>query len=287
MKNIFKTIIIAAFIFLLSITSFANSEETEGFQYNNVYETQRPVKIENVEAEVAQVYRNLLPTINKLAEGFITKFFEDDYIDQDNLDKLLSGLDLNKSRMFAKDLFDKSKNLGNFKEISDTQVVYVDGAYETIMVLKFEEGNLTVNLSHDKTLPYIMFATYNNINTEEYLLDKAANNTIFSDYYISNGINLNQVSGIRAFAKRLKIFVIVLLIIIIIYNAYGLVSKKNNSNSNVGSTDNKAVSAANDNSHLNAVIAAAIAAYEEDKNSSNINNKIYVKTIKKTNWKKK
>ena len=78
-----------------------------------------------------------------------------------------------------------------------------------------------------------------------------------------------------------------MLIIIIIYNAYGLVSKKNNSNSNVGSTDNKAVSAANDNSHLNAVIAAAIAAYEEDKNSSNINNKIYVKTIKKTNWKKK
>ena len=130
----------------------------------------------------------------------------------------------------------------------------------------------------------MMFATYRSINTEDYLLDKLNNNTIFSDYYISNGINLNQVSGLRAFSKRLKIFVVILLIIIILYNIYRFIYNKNNNNE-INNSNNIQKVKTNDESHLNAVIAAAIAAYEEDKNSV-YNNKIYVKTIKKTNWKK-
>lgn len=283
-----KTYLLLILLFMICISNINYANNNEILNENNYsledYMQQGPIVINDVDKEVSETYRNILPTINELAKKFIKDFFNEDTINHENLDKLLSGLQLNKTKSFSNDLIEKSKNLGKFIDVTDMQVIYTEGIYETVAVLKFEKGNLTVNLQHSKTLPYLIFAASKNINIEDYLLDKSNGNSIFTDYYISNGIHLNQVSALRSFGKNLKMFLIILIAFIVIYNIFIALNKKKivkNTNS-----DNKLQTTVNNDTHMTAVITAAINAYLEDNNKNKSLNGIFVRTIKKTNWKK-
>lgn len=284
--NIFIAIAFISILFLHK-SYYSSNLETEGtyaFDNYNLEELMptQVTPIENIDTEVAETYKTILPTINELAERFIENILNNDIIDKENLDKLLSGLEFDKTKSFANDLLNRSKNLGKFNNFSDTQVIFSDGKYETVLVLNFEKGNLTVNLSHSKSLPYLIFATSKNLNIEDYLLDRSDMSSVFTDYYISNGINLNQVSALRGFSKNLKLFLIVAILLTALYNIYLACNKKNNKTKNF---EQKQIAPYSD-THMTAVITAALNAYINDKNENKFSNGIHVKTIKKTNWKK-
>lgn len=286
-----KFYIIFIFICLICIyrVSYANSIDSgETLNENNYrledFMPQTPIVIKDVDSEVAETYRNILPTINELAKKFIKDFFDEDVINHDNLDKLLTGLQLNKTKSFSNELIEKSKNLGKFIDVTDMQVIHTEGSYETVAILKFEKGNLTVNLQHSKTLPYLIFSTSKNINIEDYLLDKSDVNSVFTDYYISNGIHLNQVSALRSFSKNIKLFLIVIVLFIIIFNLYSFIFKKHN-NTKINNYNDSQTLVHND-THMTAVITAAINAYLDDNNKNKSSNGIFIRTIRKTNWNK-
>lgn len=192
--------------------------------------------------------------------------------------KIFETMGANTAASFVRDFYNYTKDLGSFMELYDIDTYINNGKYESRVILDYQKGYITINLSMTKSLPYITYAIGNNISVDRPTFngDENINNiNFYDDYYISKGKNLSQTVDIRKFKNNLFIFVFCLILFIIIFNFIKLLFFKKNEKQIPVVSKNVI-----DDNHLTAVITAAISAYMNTSPSN-----IHIKTIKKTNWK--
>lgn len=206
----------------------------------------------------------------------IVEVLEDTNLSLEDRKVLLEGINNKKIIGFITDLQNATNNMGRVVAILSNELLFNNGQYETRSIIQLENGIITVNLSFNKALPYMLYITAHELDIEvpNFESTLSQNASIFDDYYIRKGAHKNQLVGMRKFEYGFLIFAILLILLIIIKNIFSRLNKNNTKVQTTTTTETN-------DAKLTAIITAAVCAYM---NTSE--NNIVIKTIKKTNWKK-
>lgn len=265
-KKIFKIIITFSLLFILVFPSFATERETSNANGATLQE-------QTEDQAIGSEIKTYLEYYVRETFNYVFSISKDQ---RDFVISLVNGAGQNKSASFLQEIYNKSSDLGNYIGIDRLETYSDNGALETRLLLQFENGYLTTNISYNKNLPYLSVMLYNGISTEYLPFDNTNLSlmNVYEDYYIRKGNNPSQVIGMKYFYRNVSSIIVFLIVILIIAKIYKAKSKnkiyksKNISNENI-MNDTKLVAA----------IMGALIAYtglREDQ--------IHIKTIRKVKW---